>query len=79
MSNSQHSHRTKSNDLVPPGTPSWVTADLIESTIRVWQPFYSHQLIPEDALEMIMAVDRLFEVMSRESGHEEVRRSCESE
>jgi hypothetical protein len=50
---------------VPNGAPSWVTAELIEHTLEVWQPFYANQLIPDDALEMIMGVDQLFGVMSR--------------
>lgn len=79
MSNLQDSRLNCSPEEVPAGAPSWVTADLINLTMRIWQPFYTHQLIPEDALEMIMGVDRLFEIMSREPGHEKVRRSGESE
>lgn len=54
-----------SSPLVPAGAPPWVTAELIEQTLRVWQPFYAQQLIPDDALEIIMSADRLFEVVAR--------------
>jgi hypothetical protein len=48
---------------VPPGSPSWVTSDLIADTIRVWQPYYRTPLTSADALEMIMNVGQLFEVL----------------
>lgn len=51
---------------VPPGAPDWVTADLIEKTIRVWQPYYADPLTPEDALAIIQSVGRLIEVFSEE-------------
>ncbi len=59
---------------VPAGAPSWVTPELIEHTLRVWQPFYQHQLIPEDALEMIRGVAEIVEVLSSGADHETVRR-----
>jgi hypothetical protein len=60
--------------VVPAGAPSWVTPDLIEHTLRVWQPFYQQQLIPEDALEMIRGVAGIVEVLSSGADHETVRR-----
>lgn len=59
---------------VPEGAPRWVTPELIEQTLRVWQPYYESPLIPEDALEMIMSVGRLVDVLARGDGHEAVRR-----
>lgn len=62
--------------IVPPGTPRWITAELIQTTIRVWQPYYQEMLSPEDALTMILTVGRLFETLSLErSHHETVRRA----
>lgn len=58
---------------VPPGAPRWVTPELIEHTIRVWQQFYPDQLIPEDALVIIMGVSRITDVLSG-TDHETVRR-----
>ncbi len=64
---------------VPAGTPSWVTKELIELTLKTWQPFYSHQLIEADALEMIMGVDQLFGVVSRDKNNEKIRRTGQSQ
>lgn len=60
---------------VPPGAPNWVTVELIQQTLKVWQPFYSQTLIPEDALEIIMGADRMFNCISRGLRHdaEEIR------
>ncbi len=59
---------------VPEGAPRWVTRELIEQTLRVWQPYYENPLIPEDALEMITGVGRLLDALSRGDDHEAVRR-----
>ena len=50
--------------IVPAGAPDWITPELIEATIRVWQPYYAEVLSPEDAVTMILDVGRLFEVLS---------------
>lgn len=64
---------------VPPGTPAWITAELIEHTIRIWQPFYEHPLISEQAVEIIMSADRMMGVLSNGDDHEAVRRTGESQ
>ncbi len=58
---------------VPAGAPPWVTPELIEHTLRVWQPFYEDQLISEDALEIIMSVDRVSDLLSSGGCHETIR------
>lgn len=65
--------------VIPAGAPSWVTEELIELTLKTWQPFYSRQLIETDALEMIMGVDQLFGVMSRDKSNEKIRGTGESQ
>ena len=50
--------------IVPAGTPDWITADLIELTIRVWQPYYQATLTPEEAVTMIVNVGRLYGALS---------------
>lgn len=55
------------------GAPLWVTPELIQHTLQVWQPFYDHQLIPEDALEIIMNVGHVFEALSSGVEHEAIR------
>jgi hypothetical protein len=50
---------------VPADAPPWVSAELIEQTLRTWQPYYQTTLTPEVALYIIMSVGRLFDVLSR--------------
>jgi hypothetical protein len=50
--------------IVPAGTPDWITPELVEATIRVWQPYYEALLTPEDAVTMILNVGRLYLVLS---------------
>ena len=76
---SQPSHHETRPTIVPAGAPSWVTEELIELTLKTWQPFYSRQLIETDALEMIMGVDQLFGVMSRDKSNEKIRSTGESQ
>ncbi len=77
----QHSNAEAASTrvVVPAGSPSWVTEELIELTLKTWQPFYSHQLIETDALEMIVGVDQLFGVMSRGRCNEAIRGTGESQ
>lgn len=60
---------------VPAGAPSWVTSELIDHTIRVWQPYYSESLTADDALAMILNVAGLRDVLSEGAEHETVRRT----
>lgn len=50
---------------VPADAPPWVSAELIELTLKTWQPYYRETLTPEDAAYIIMSVGRLFDVLSR--------------
>ena len=52
---------------VPAGTPAWITPELIDRTIEVWQPYYEKVLTPEEAVTMIQSVGRLFLALSSES------------
>lgn len=40
--------------LVPAGAPSWVTVELLNETLRVWQPYYDTPLRVDDALEILL-------------------------
>jgi len=53
--------------IVPAGTPDWITPELVEETIRVWQPYYKDVLTPEEAVTMILDVGRLFDALSSRS------------
>jgi hypothetical protein len=59
MANSENYSR-----IGPPGAPAWVTAALIEHTIRVWQPYYANPLTIEDAIDMMQAVGQLVGILS---------------
>ena len=50
--------------IVPAGTPDRITTDLIEQTIRVWQPYYREVLTPEEAITIIQTVGRLYQALS---------------
>ena len=45
------------------GLPAWISSELIEDTIRVWQPYYDHRLTIDDAIQILIGVDRLLEVL----------------
>jgi hypothetical protein len=49
--------------IVPAGLPAWVTAEYIDETIRVWQPYSKTPLTPADAIEIIMNMSRLLDVL----------------
>ena len=49
---------------VPPGAPAWISAELIEETLRVWQPYYTGPLTTEDAIDIMQAAGQLVEVLS---------------
>jgi hypothetical protein len=50
--------------IIPAGTPEWITPELVEETIRVWQPYYAEVLSPDEAITMIRNVGRLFQALS---------------
>ena len=52
------------SSIVPAGAPDWITAELIEATIRVWQPYYLDVVTPEEAVTMIQHVGQLFQALS---------------
>jgi len=60
---------------VPSGAPAWVTPELIQKTLDVWQPYYEEELIPEDALAIIMGTTELLHSLSQGHSHEAVRRT----
>lgn len=60
--------------VVPAGAPAWITAELLEKTLVVWQPYYDKTLTAEDALGMILDVASLFNVLSEGDRREAVSR-----
>ena len=51
---------------LPPGTPAWITSDLVALTLKVWQPHYKEPLSPQDAVTIVLNVGKLFGVLWRE-------------
>ena len=54
---------TASGAGVPPGAPRWVTAELIQETIEVWQPHSPERLTEQDALDILLNVTQLFDLL----------------
>ena len=68
MSRSNHKRDCEvqegARSIVPAGAPDWITPELVEETIRVWQPYYAEILSPEEAVTMIQSVGRLYQALS---------------
>lgn len=43
--------------------PAWVSEELIQKTIEVWQPSYADPLTSDDAAAMIINAGRLFDTL----------------
>jgi hypothetical protein len=63
MQRSSAEHHDSRLFAVPAGAPSWITSELIEKTISVWQRFYRHRLTAAEAVEMLISVGNLFGVL----------------
>lgn len=73
MTRQSKEHRTSPPDdlvphavAVPPGTPRWISPELIAETLQTWQPYYQKALTPEEAVAIIKSVGRLVDVLTRE-------------
>jgi hypothetical protein len=51
-------------EALPPGTPDWITMELVRETVRVWQPFYSEPISLDEAVTILGRVGRLFSLLS---------------
>lgn len=61
---SKDSPSTDIEPSVPPGTPSWITSELIALTLKTWQRFSQTLLTPQDAVTMILNVSQLQRVLA---------------
>lgn len=43
--------------------PAWITPELIAETIRVWEPKYSRPLTDGDAIEILLNVGSLLDII----------------
>lgn len=48
---------------LPAGTPSWITPELVELTLKTWQPYYKEPLTIDDAIGMIRNAGLLFDAL----------------
>ena len=47
-----------------PDAPEWITPELIALTVSTWQPHYAKALTDQDAIEMLLHVGAIFDVLS---------------
>ncbi|MBX9736757.1 MAG: hypothetical protein K2X32_07510 [Phycisphaerales bacterium] len=67
------STHTSAPPELPPGTPSWITLDLVHLTIRVWQKYYAQPLSAEDSVTIILNAGQLFRALAKSDHHEALR------
>ena len=48
---------------VPPGAPGWITPELVDDTIQTWGPYYIDPLTADDALEILLSVGNLIDLL----------------
>lgn len=61
-----HPGPTTTPEALPPGTPAWITLDLVRLTLKVWQKHYDKRLSVEDAVTIVLNAGHLFRVLDRE-------------
>jgi hypothetical protein len=55
--------KNKGQSPIVPGAPTWITRELVEDTLRVWQPYYQDPLTTEDAVSILVNVGALLDVL----------------
>lgn len=66
MENRAKTHAVPSAPLaLPAGVPNWITFELVQRTIRVFQPYYSERLTVEEVIGMIQRAARLLGTLMR--------------
>ena len=45
------------------GAPSWITPEVVEDTLKTFRPHYGEKMTPQDALEFLLNVGQLFELL----------------
>ena len=58
---------TDGHDRSARTVPDWITPELIEETLRVWQPYYASTLTAKDAAYILTGVGRLLETLTQPS------------
>lgn len=52
--------------------PDWITEDLITETLAVWQPHYEERVTDRQAIEILLSVGNLFDVLGETDNGEAV-------
>lgn len=47
---------------LPPGTPDWISKELVSETIMTWQPFSRQPLTPDAALTVLLSFCELLHI-----------------
>jgi len=48
---------------LPAGTPAWITPELVELTLKTWQPYYKEPLTIDEAIGMIRSAGLMFDAL----------------
>ena len=62
-----HASAEKLRHPLPPGTPEWITPELVEQTVAVWQPRYETPLSIEDAVAILIGSTQLLRLLMEET------------
>lgn len=46
------------------GKPAWITHELLDETLKTWQPYYKEKLSPQDAFEILQNMGRMFDILN---------------
>jgi len=49
--------------ILPAGTPTWISAELVEMTLKTWQPYYRKLLTIDDAIGIIRDTSLIFQIL----------------
>lgn len=60
---------TESSDCGLNKAPAWLSEELLQKTMTVWQPFYPNPLTEDDARQIILSVGRLIDVVGDSIGN----------
>jgi hypothetical protein len=55
--------RVEELPVVPGGAPAWITPQLMAQTIETWQPYYRDSLTAQEAVDILLGVGRLLDIL----------------
>ena len=67
MQNSKPNRRKNERERVSRSDlPDWVSDELLQKTMEIWQPYYQNELTREDAIAIINNVGGVIDCLRRE-------------